>query len=446
VTAVLPAPHLDDRTFQDLVDDARRLIHRRCPEWSDHNVSDPGITLIEAFAQMVDQLIYRLNRVPDRNYVKFLDLLGVELRPSAAARGEVTFWLSAPQPQTVLVRAETEVATPRTDVEEATVFTTTEDLHIVPSALTHAGSAPAGGDPADHTTALQFGGGFACFSSIPIPGDSLLVGLSDAVPSCALVLRLDCSVRGVGVDPRRPPLVWEAWTPEGWVACDLDRDETGGLNRPGDVLVHVPTGHQTSVIARQRAGWLRCRLVETEPGRPTYTASPHIRQLAAFTVGGTARTVHAAVVHDEDLGESDGSPGQSFQLQRSPVIAGDRTGVLCVSGPNGVEEWTAVPHFAESSPEDHHYRVDAGRGVVEFASASTERCRRRAADCGCRSTGPVEGAAATSRPARCGCSRPACPTCPGWRTGAAPPAACPGRRSRTPRSADLCCCAPATGP
>ena len=85
---VLPAPNLDDRHFQDLVDDAKRLVQQRCPEWTDHNVSDPGVTLIEAFAQMVDQLIYRLNRVPDRNYVKFLELIGVELRPPAAARGD----------------------------------------------------------------------------------------------------------------------------------------------------------------------------------------------------------------------------------------------------------------------------------------------------------------------------------------------------------------------
>ena len=98
---MLPAPNLDDRHFQDLVDDAKRLVQQRCPTWTDHNVSDPGVTLIEAFAQMVDQLIFRLNRVPDLHYIKFLELIGVELRPPAAARGEVTFWLSAPQPQSV---------------------------------------------------------------------------------------------------------------------------------------------------------------------------------------------------------------------------------------------------------------------------------------------------------------------------------------------------------
>src|SRR3954469_19870220 len=161
---VLPAPSLDDRSFQELVDDARRLVHRRCPEWTDHNVPDPGVTLIEAFAHMVDQLIYRLNRVPDRHYVKFLELIGVELRPPSAARGEVTFWLSAPQPQSVLVRAETEVATPRTDVQDPVVFTTVADLPIETCSFAVAATHPAGAEPVDQTAEL--GRGFPCFAPV----------------------------------------------------------------------------------------------------------------------------------------------------------------------------------------------------------------------------------------------------------------------------------------
>lgn len=94
----LPSPHLDDRRFQGLVDEAKRRVQQRCPEWSDHNVSDPGVTLIEAFAAMVDQLVYRVNRVPEKNYLTFLDLIGVQLHPPTAARTEVTFRLSAPGP------------------------------------------------------------------------------------------------------------------------------------------------------------------------------------------------------------------------------------------------------------------------------------------------------------------------------------------------------------
>ena len=62
----LPSPNLDDRRFQDLVDEAKRMVQRRSGVWTDHNVSDPGVTLIETFANMTGRLLYRLNRVPDK--------------------------------------------------------------------------------------------------------------------------------------------------------------------------------------------------------------------------------------------------------------------------------------------------------------------------------------------------------------------------------------------
>jgi predicted phage baseplate assembly protein len=366
---MLPAPNRDDRTFQGLVDEAKRLVQNRCPEWTDHNVSDPGVTLIEAFAQMVDQLVYRLNRVPDLNYVKFLELIGVELRPPSPARGRVTFWLSAPQPAPVLVRAESQVSTPRTDIHDPVVFTTLRELEIVPCSFARAGSAPVGGDPVDHTPALLGQQGFPAFSATPVVGDALLVGLSNAVPSCAVTLRLDCTVSGVGVDPRRPPLVWEAWTGAGWSPCELDHDDTGGFNKDGDVVLHVPEDHQTSIIARERAGWLRCRLVDALPGQPTYTASPRVLGITAFTIGGTAPMIHAEVLHGETLGRSDGTPGQRFALQRRPVLAADRPGTLEVREGDDVQLWHEVPHFAESRPEDRHFRVDAFAGEVQLGPA-----------------------------------------------------------------------------
>src|SRR5690606_12417829 len=95
----LPVPNLDDIQFQrDLVDDARLRIIRYCPEWTVYNLSDPGITLIELFAWMTELMVYRLNKVPDKNYVKFLEMVGVELMPAAAAEAELTFRLSAPFP------------------------------------------------------------------------------------------------------------------------------------------------------------------------------------------------------------------------------------------------------------------------------------------------------------------------------------------------------------
>ena len=131
----LPVPNLDDRRFQDLVDEAKRMVQQRCPEWTDHNVSDPGVTLIETFAFMTDQLLYRLNRVPDRLYVKFLELIDVRLFPPTPARTPLTFWLAAPAESMQRVAVNTKAATIRTETDKAIVFSTVEDLDMVPCSL-----------------------------------------------------------------------------------------------------------------------------------------------------------------------------------------------------------------------------------------------------------------------------------------------------------------------
>jgi predicted phage baseplate assembly protein len=365
---VLPAPHLDDRDFQSLVDDAKRLVQQRSPDWTDHNVSDPGVTLIEAFAQMVDQLIYRLNRVPDRHYVKFLELIGLQLYPSTAARGTATFWLAAAQPATVLVRAETEVATPRTEVDEPVVFSTVADLPIVPCSFSNFAAVTSDGAITDHTRLLAEGADAPAFSTVPVPGETMLIGLSAAVPSCAVLLRINCPVGGIGIDPRNPPLAWEAWNGSGWSACEVDRDETGGLNKAGDVVLHVPATHEQSVNARQRAGWLRCRVLPPDGVTPAYTRSPRISGVQAMTIGGTAGIAHAETVRDESLGTSDGAPGQRFTLQRHPVVPWTETSVLQVTDPGATSptSWVAVRDFAHSGPDDRHYRLDPVAGEVQF--------------------------------------------------------------------------------
>ena len=368
----LPVPDLDDRRFQDLVDDAKRLVQQRCPEWTDHNVSDPGVTLIETFAFMVDQLLYRLNRVPDRLYVTFLELIGTTLFPPAAASAEVTFWLSAPQEETVTVGAGTEVATLRTEVEEAVTFETVAALDIPPRTLRQIANQPKDGQIYLRPEALVGGEEFACFAEPPVPGDALLLGLDEAAPHCAIAFRVDCRVHGVGVDPLFPPLVWEAWDGSAWVRCDLARDETGGLNKPGDVVVHVPGSHQPSLIEGQRAGWLRCRVVDPEVGFPFYKSSPRIKQVGAVTVGGSVRVAHAETVRDEIVGISEGVPGQVFALAHRPVAAGDGPFEVDIAAGPGWETWTEVSSFAQCGPQDKVLRLDRSTGLLRFGPAVRE--------------------------------------------------------------------------
>jgi len=71
----LNIPNLDDRNYSDLVAEALAMLPRYAPEWTNHNPSDPGITLIELLAYFTEMLIYRLNKVSQENKIKFLQLL-----------------------------------------------------------------------------------------------------------------------------------------------------------------------------------------------------------------------------------------------------------------------------------------------------------------------------------------------------------------------------------
>jgi hypothetical protein len=72
---MMPTPHLDDRNFDDLVREGLALLPVHAPEWTDHNPSDPGVTLIELLAYFVDILLYRIGRVTPAAKLQFLRLL-----------------------------------------------------------------------------------------------------------------------------------------------------------------------------------------------------------------------------------------------------------------------------------------------------------------------------------------------------------------------------------
>lgn len=72
----IPALNLDDRAFDQLAAEARSLIPKYFPPWTDHNPSDPGITLLELFAFLTDAAIYQINRIPERSMEAFVKLVG----------------------------------------------------------------------------------------------------------------------------------------------------------------------------------------------------------------------------------------------------------------------------------------------------------------------------------------------------------------------------------
>ncbi|MFC8617857.1 putative baseplate assembly protein [Micromonospora purpureochromogenes] len=122
----LPVPHLDDRAFLDLVAEARERIRQSCPAWTDLSAHDPGIALVEAFAHLTEVMIYRLNQLPEKAYVQFLNLLGVARHAPSAAWADVRFTRTGGEHGAVRIPAGTRVAAARGADPKPVVFVTTE--------------------------------------------------------------------------------------------------------------------------------------------------------------------------------------------------------------------------------------------------------------------------------------------------------------------------------
>ena len=379
----LPEIELDDRRFQDLVYEARRRISHACPEWTEHNVSDPGITLIELFAWMTEMTIYRLNRVPDKLHVKLLELLGIRLDGPSAARTALRFRLAAPAEQPVAISAErTEVGTLRTATDEAIVFHVDDDFTI-PPARPAAYVLQRGGQFRDvgvaDGIARPQGGDQLAFGNPPQVGDALHLGFEEPIGRLVLQVEMEASMaRGAGVDPDDPPLRWEVSTGDGqWADATVLEDLTGGFNYgSGTVELQLPPASSVAPVGGMRLHWLRCRIDERsrKGAAASYTQPPEVYSITAAPVGALLPATHAAHVEAEVLGSSDGTPGQVLPLRFSPVLALAKGETLEVQDPES-EDWSRWEHrdsFVGSTEFDRHFTLDLVSGDVELGPAIRE--------------------------------------------------------------------------
>jgi predicted phage baseplate assembly protein len=373
----LPVPNLDDRHFQDIVDEAKKRIPHYSKDWTDHNVSDPGITLIELFAWMTDLLLYRLNKVPDLHFIRFMDMLGIRLQETVAAKARITFWLSKPQEQVFLIPGGTEVASQQTEKELSVIFTTDEDFRVQPALLKAVFSGVKG--EMQNLKRLEKGfEGFDVFSPKPKPGDALYFGFENDLSYHVLGFELDFDPAiGAGVNPDFPPYVWEASTGQAdtpWDLCEVEFDTTKGMNGEGKIQIFLPH------LGKSQEGgtdlfWVRVRvkdisIPENREGMRPFVVSPKLRKALVSSWGGSAPATHAQRVVKEIIGRSEGSPGEKYQLQLMPILkrsSGETLSVHVDGEPP--QYWTERPDFAESGAMDQHFTLDSITGELRLGPA-----------------------------------------------------------------------------
>jgi predicted phage baseplate assembly protein len=272
---------------------------------------------------------------------------------------------------------------------EPVVFTTSQDLVIAPPKLMAAMTTTAAGDRAtDVWDGVRFdAAGVPCFASPELtPGDAFCLGFAESLAGTALRLTIGAEARGIGVDPRNPPLAWEVWNGEAWLRAQVSDDTTGGLNRGGNVVLLIPVEHELLSIGNVAAYWVRVRLLEPQPGQPTYQMSPRVRAITAATLGGTVRAEHSENVPAEVVGRSDGRAAQSFTVSHTPVLPRRDGETVRVTDSDGATEWTEVEDFTRSTEHDRHFAWDSGSGVIRFGPRVRYATARCASTAGSRAT------------------------------------------------------------
>ncbi len=400
-------PVLDDRTFQQIVDEVRKRIPLYCPEWTDHNLSDPGITLIELFAWMTELLIYRLNQVPELHYIKFAELLGVQRASPRAAFTRMTFWLTRPLTHLVdpddsglLIAKHTQVSTTQTEVTEPIIFTTDKEFVIhAPRfqqlVVQRQGTKPVlPGNQWRPLSALEVQSlrdgtdSLPLFSDEPQVDDAVYFGFANNLSHHVIRFELNFDEKaGIGINVKHPPYHWEIYSTQGnyWEPVEADPDSTRGMNAAsGSVTLHLPElrSHELeadAVTKRQLPAlyWIRVRIKaildsEVRAGMRKYNKTPELLQIVQIAAIGCAiAATNANYVEQEQLGVSDGSAGQRFHLSsRSillPLQPDERLRVQLHE--KQVEYWTCQPDFAASHATSRHFVIDSESGEVRFGPA-----------------------------------------------------------------------------
>lgn len=424
-------PSLDDRRFDDLVEELVARIPAHTPEWTHPRPGDPGRTLVELFAWLADTLLYRANLVPERQRLAFLRLLGAPLRPAVPARGLVGVSFEDDATEAVTLRAGATVKGPPLfeTLSELTVLPVTDEAYAkrrldAREAAEFTGVLPGlqevyrlGALPTPYVTTPVFPGGAADpagFDLLERTVDgclwlALLAPDPDRVPDVRATLGAGLEGRAqvltVGLSPAlavpalfedigpraRIPHAWEMSTgreiggePE-YVTLDVIHDGTAGLRRRGVQRLVLPAARDIGAPVNDP----RAAIDAGVGDRPPRLDDPdHAVRLVAWLrlrpgrgvtalplawVGVNAVEVDQRLtLTDRVIGQSDGRADQELALPGTSVDPAT-FGLEVEETGLGYRRWQAIDDLATASRDDAVFTLDAEAGTVRFGDGARGR-------------------------------------------------------------------------
>lgn len=425
----LPSPILDDRSYQQLRDELVRRIPVYAPEWTDHNPSDPGITLIELFAFLGENLLFRFNQLPEATKLSFLRLLQLPLQPATPARAVITMSTEAPDGILLPLGSEakagslqyetlTEVkAWPISFVGAARIATDGPDQKREPEVFDFvvrtldAVQLSTNQEPAYYQTQTipldamglpvnvgavvdgmlwiavlglrgvdlaQMGGAAVNIGFIPDP----IAPAMDQIQACP----------GAGATPGENALEWQASTGQFkngqpvYASLTIIGDTTRGLAQEGVVRLRLPNdpaqpANPTGLSIYKVDDPDKKGSGDLPPVLDDNTEKQILFWLRVFRLDGSrfgkvqfvganaAEVAQTVKARPELVGTGNAQPSQTYKLIHSSVIEGSLVlEVEEVAGSANFKPWTTVDGFFASGPEDRHYVLDLEAGQTRFGN------------------------------------------------------------------------------
>lgn len=414
----LPIPNIDDLEYSHIREELIQDISRSKTPWTDYNIHDPGITLLEMFAWQTELMLYRFNRITDRHRLKFLKLLGTAPVPISPAWVLLSVHLdNTTNPGWPVYFPEGSEVEALLDANRKLTFTTTEPIWLVPHEIekvmvkhhsdlldfTQANATPGMffnpfGPMADSSYELLIGlsgkwkasvngipfriwfkpsGGKTGVTENTATGSPDSFILPDAVfnqvkLSAEIVWKYNTGVNTPDWKEFQPHLAGQFYdenNPESSEGFVFDR--TLALGVEGPLYFHLgkdarPCRMTEGTTSTKKLYWIKCCIksgrYEDPPRADTFTANVVPGSNIQKYEKRTLHRVKGSTIFYTD--RSSGLPGQQFDVGQKPVIS---LQLYVNEGQAGeIPDWIEVQDFDASGADDNHYILDRDSGLVTF--------------------------------------------------------------------------------
>jgi predicted phage baseplate assembly protein len=369
-----------DRPFEEIYRELRSRIPRFNPLWTNYNDSDPGITVLQLFAWLTEMTLHRMNDVPRKHYLKFAELLGLQLAGPKPARVRLSFKPKTSEiPATIPARSK---FGGQADGEPV-VFETTEALDIIAAPLVAIVVFGDGGITKIEVPELPLTQPFYPVGRNPVVGSALQLGFKPTAgnlrpfPRKMRFLALRPAADTAGVPQRAgdedrviiPPvdLVWE-YRPKRqqdvWERLNVLVDGTAAFTRDGYIDVEGPQTIEAGVdpavktLVPDALFWLRVRLDEN---RYPSGRAPRLEHFVPNAVDAENLTTGDELSFDPSTGRPD-----QTRVFPTPPVAADSVVIETRDESGKPQTWTRRDDFFGSGKDDTHYVLDSAAGVIRF--------------------------------------------------------------------------------